>query len=421
MNTLVSEKKEGFLRRHRFALFFFAYLVCYHVLIVNRLSPWRLNELTYSLYCVDFSFGFASKLLPGAVFRLLLGPHVSEQTANVYVVALIVVFFFGLAALLERFLLRIPIENRRTALFLLLFFVSGAYSFSIFTKWIGLLDTAWLFIALLFFVCVEHRRLRFLIPALYALSLIIHFSAVVFYLTFFSIILLYHISRSSEKRDRRALWAVFVASLAVTAAVFLLFLLNESKMLCPIEEFHEKLHANGTDFFAYFDYAFYRIWDKESFIPEYVNEMAPSFLKFLYLFYYQIQMCYQLLFANPGYNIFSIVCGTLLLLPVLLFVLGFHWRRLRQESGSLNRLCAFLMLVQFPFIYAMGILFAIGLDMTRYLSHATIGLFCCLLTVLYHENDTRAQFFERLQTLCRTLPVQVYCLAYTSIALYPCS
>ena len=49
MKMQVCEKKEGFLHRHRFALFFFSYLVCYHVLIVNRLSPWRLNELTYSL------------------------------------------------------------------------------------------------------------------------------------------------------------------------------------------------------------------------------------------------------------------------------------------------------------------------------------------------------------------------------------
>lgn len=421
MKKLVSEKKEGFLYQHRFALFFFAYLVCYHVLIVNRLSPWRMNELTYSIYCVDFSFGFASKLLPGAIFRFLLGSHASEQAANIYMVALVILFFAGLAVLLEQFLLRMGLENRSAALFLLLFFLSGAYSFSIFTRWLGLLDTSWLLISLLFFVCLENKRLRFLIPALYALALIIHFSAVVFYLSFFSILLLYHISRSSDKRDRRTLWCVFIMSLTVTAAVFLLFLLNESKMLCSMEESHEKLRANGTEFFSYFDYAFYRIWDGESFIPDSVNAMAPSFTKFVYLFYYQIKLCYQLFFANMEYNIFSLVCGTVVLLPAVLFVFRFHWQRLRQKGDGLRRFCAFLMIVQFPTVYALGLLFAIGLDMTRYLSHAMIGLFCCLLTVLYHEEDMRALFFERWQPLCKLLPVQVYFLAYSTIVLNPCN
>ena len=70
------------LYRRRFFLCFFLYLVLYHVTVVNRFSLWSLNDVTWSLYCVDFSYGFASKLLPGAVYNLLAGAHASRASAT---------------------------------------------------------------------------------------------------------------------------------------------------------------------------------------------------------------------------------------------------------------------------------------------------------------------------------------------------
>ena len=408
------------LYRRRFFLCFFLYLVLYHVTVVNRFSLWSLNDVTWLLYCVDFSYGFASKLLPGAVYNLLAGAHASRASATAFATVFVLAVFAGIALLLERFLLRMPPEHRGAALLLSVFCLSGAYTFAIYTRWVGMLDTWWLLTTLLFFVCLEHRRLRFLIPALFALALMIHFSAVVFFLTVYSILLLYRISVSEEKRERRGLWAVFAASLAVTACMFFFLILYEAKTLCSMEDFHEELSARGNDYYFYFDYAFFRVWSGESFIPDAVREMEPSLIKFLYLFRYQIGLCYGLLELDPVTGTVFTVGGTLVLLPAVLFFSGFHWRRLRQKGNGLRRFCAFLMLVQFPFVYVLGLLFAVSVDMTRYLSHAFLGMLVCLFAVLYYEAQQRDLFFERLRSLERSLPVKLYFLAYAAMALMPC-
>ncbi len=411
-------KQTTWIHKHRFALLFFLYLVCYHVVVVNRLQ-WQMNNVTYAQYCVDFSFGFASKLLPGAIFRFLFGKHATMTTATIYASVLVLIIFLGVSFILEKFMRRVPATYQGPALFLLLFFLSGAYTFSIYTKWLGLLDTGWLLITLLFFVFLEHRRLRFLIPALYALSLLIHFSALVFFLTIFSILLLYRMSVTSEKREKAELAAVFAVSLCITFGLFFWVMLNEGQMICSMEEFHKKLQENGTDYFFYHDYAFFRIWSGRSFVPDSVRNMQPSLSKFFHLFYYQVKLVYDLLAANPTKGLISTAGGTLILLPMVVAFSRLHWECLKKGENRLRRFCAFLMLVQFPFVYVLGLLFATSVDMTRYLSHAFLGMFICVLAVLYFEEEVRSRFFERAQALAKSLPVKVYFLAYAAINLSP--
>ncbi len=414
------ESKNGFFFRHRYFMLIFTYLTVYHVIVVNRLGSWKLNDLTYGVYCVDFGFGFASKLLPGAVYNLLFGAHASRASANAYAVAVILLVFAGIALLLEKFLLGMPQERRRTAAVMLLFFLSGAYSFSIFTKWVGMADTYWLPITLLFFVFTEHKYLRWLTPAVYILALMIHFSALVFYIPTFSIILLYRMAITRKKQEQWAFGMVFAASMVLTAVFFFFLLLNEANMVCPIEEFHEKLREHGTDYFFYYDYSFFRIWGGESFIPDSVREMAPSLTKFFYLFYYQVKLINGLFAANRVNGLVSIIGGILLLAPAVLFVFRFHLHRLRAKGNGLLRFCSFLMLVQFPFIHILGLLFAAGIDMTRYYTYAFLGLAICLLTVLYHEAAAREEFLIKLEAAENTLPFKIYFLAYAAMAIMPC-
>lgn len=418
-DMLRDKKGNGFWYRRRYSLFFFLYLIFYHVFIVNRLEPWKLNEVTYVQYCVDFSYGFGSKLLPGAIFNLLFGKYASRTTANIYAVAVVILFFTGLSLLLERFMERIRPADRRAAVFVLLFFLSGSYTFCIFTKWVGILDTAWLPLLLLFIVILEHRCVRFLLPLLFALALMIHFSALVFCIPVFAILLLYRGAVARDKRERRGILAIFAASMAVTAGAFLFLILNESKTVCPIEEFHNKLLEHGADYFTYHDYAFFHIWNGESFIPDGVSEIKPFYLKFIYFVYYQIKLDYDLFAMDVQHGLLTALGGLAVLLPCLCFILPVFWRRMRRKGDGLQRFCAFLMLIQFPFVFLMAVLFAIGLDATRYLTHGFLGLFTLLLTVLYYEEDQRTAFFERIGSVCDTSPAMLYFLAYAAITLGP--
>ena len=272
-------------------MFFFVCLIVYHVLIANRLQKWELSDLTYSFLCVDFSFGVASKLLPGAIFRLLFGQHASKTIGSIYTLVLMTVFFLGLSFLLERFMLCVEERYKTTALVLLLLFITGGYTFSIFTKMLGILDSYWLYLALLFFFFLEHKILRFTIPLIFVCSLFVHFSAVVFVLLLLSVVLLYRLAIEESSKERWIYSVIFAVSVLLSIMVFFALLFHESNSICTMNEFHNKLKENGSEQFVYFDYSFFHVHiiTGKEYIPESVFSETSPILKFFSLVYYQIK------------------------------------------------------------------------------------------------------------------------------------
>ena len=413
----ITKSPLAFVQKHNTFFFSFFYLLVYHIFIVNRFAPWKLDEFTYSLLCVDFSFGFASKLLPGAVFRALLGSNANMETATVYTIVLIVLIFAGVSAFAEKFMTRVPEQYKSAAAVLLVLLFSGAYTFSIFTKWLGLLDTYWLVFLLLFFAFLENKVLRFLIPLVFLGSLMIHFSALVFFIPVFAIVLLYRISISKSKNERIIYSAIFTVSIIATVALFWFLILNESKMICSIDEFHEKLENNGTTFFRYFDYSFFNELNGNNVVAEDVYKTTSGLERFIYLFFYQTKTTYSLLDGHLFHGVITIIMGLLMLVPVLCLFIKLHFSALRKKGNFIRRLSAFLMIVQIPFMLSMAFLFAVSVDMTRYYTHLFLGAFACCLTVLYYEDDLKKSFFEQLQTLTESAGVRIYILAYIMFTL----
>ncbi|MCR5041360.1 MAG: hypothetical protein K6C36_04575 [Clostridia bacterium] len=414
-----SGTKIGPLRRGRFFIFFFLYLLVYHVVVVNRLAPWSVNRLTYSVYRVDYSFGFGSKFLPGALFDLLFGQRTSEKATTIFCASLVVIIFAGVSFLLERFMLRVRPENRNAALFTAVVFLSGSYTFCIYTRYLGLLDTWWLLFSILFLLFLENKRLRFLIPAVFVLSLLIHFSALVFIITFYSIVLLYRISVAGTKRERSGLIAVLCVSLLLTAGLFMFLVLYESRHIVPMEEFHNKLLERGESFFNYWDYSIFHIWEGKLFVPESVNDIGNPLIKFAALFYYQAKMALGIVAGKPGRSIAVTLSALFLLLPPYLAAARFHRRRCAGQTGALGRICSFLMIVQFPFVFCLGVLFGMGIDMTRYLTHGFTVTCMCLLYVLYSDPEANEMFFEALRPLKGSMPTAVWFSAYFLTAMDP--
>ena len=411
------QRKSHPLFKHRFSLFFFLYLVFYNVVITNRLRLWEVDDYAiYSFYAVDFSYGFATKLLPGAIFRALFRSHASRSTATIFLTVLMLLFFAGVALLLERFLLHVPKEQRNAAFFLLLFFVSGAYTFSIFTKTLGLLDTFWLFGALLFFFLIEHQLLRYLIPLIFALSILVHNASLISYIVLMSVVLLYRASIAKEKKERRSFLTVFVLSVSVAAALFVFFSLFETKLICSLETFHEKLRSHGSDVFYYYDYAFFDIYNGEQYIPDEVYSVESAFLRFLYIIYYRIKLNVRVVLMNSSIHLTSICCGFVVLLPILCFFIQSHRKQLIKKGNGLRRFCAFLMMVQFPFTLLVALPFSE--DFTRWLTHAFLIAFTLLLTVLYYEPEQRTLFFEKLKPIAETTWAKLFFVAYASINVF---
>lgn len=416
MNLL--KEKGKFFEKHRLFFLLFSYLILYHILIVNHLHFWDISDLTYSTFCLDYSFGFASKILPGAIFNLIFGTHASRITANIYAIVLIVLFFIALSFIIEKFIKSMPSKFRYSALLLVIIFFSGAYTFSIFTKWIGFLDSNWLFISLFFVVALENKKMRFCLPIAFLLAILVHFSALIFYIPLYSGLMIYHAAISDEKREKKQILIVFFVSFLLSLTAFMFLLIFEPKMICSIDEFHEKLLQRGSNYFTYCDYSFFRIIYDKPMIP---NETSNSsaFVRILEYIYYQLKTVYSLFVQNMSRAIGYLVAGVLILSPMVICFIRFHIRRFRAQNDKLLRFSTFLMIAQFPFIFFLAIFFSISTDITRYLTHAFLGMFIMLLNVLYHEPESGEVFFSEMITKEKSLPWKLYSLMYLFITFLP--
>ncbi len=402
-----------FLQKHRFSLFFFLFLALYHALFVKRLSPWVVDDVTFSFHAVDFSFGFATKLLPGAVFNALFGSHASRTAASVFNTVLMLLFFFGVSVFLEKMVLQTPQAQRRPLLILLFFYLSGAYTFSIFTDELGMLDSYWLFFSLFFFCFLEHKVLRYLIPLLFALSIMIHYSALLNYIVLFAVVLLYRASVAKERRERRAYLLIFSVSCVVTVAAFLFFVLAETRTLCSMEEFHQKLEEHGSSFFLYYDYAFYDQFSGEVFLPAEVAGIGNGLQRLLLTMFYRICFNFKLAGSIGVLVPVALFGGLALLAPILCVFYRFLVHCFRETHDSLGRFSFFLMLVQFPLTLTVAMLFSV--DSNRWLTHCFLILFTLILTVLYYDKEHREFLFEQMNQYAGNLETAIYFLGYATI------
>ena len=61
---------KNYFKNHIYFYGIFAFVLLYDFLAVG-IEPWDSANVYYSFYLIDFSFGFCSKILPGAIYNFL--------------------------------------------------------------------------------------------------------------------------------------------------------------------------------------------------------------------------------------------------------------------------------------------------------------------------------------------------------------
>ena len=408
-----STVKTGILHRRRYAITFFLFTVLYHVLVVNRLQLWKVSEISYTYHIVDYkSLGFRAQLLPGAVFYGLFGERASVWTASVFDTVLILLFFAGAALFLEKFILGVEEPRRPAALILLLFYLSGPYTFAIFTDELGMLDVYWLYFSLIFFFILDKKALRFLIPVLFILSLLIHFSSVISYLILFSVLLLYKISVENKKSQKICYCLILACSITATAGLFLYFLFHQSEGIPFTEdEFHLMLQDRGGSYFEYYNYSFFNKYYNEYVVPPDLFSISSPFFKGINFVFEKALFTIRLHNKALMPQLLRIVFMVLILSPILHFlykrVIGFYRH---TANNKLKQFCIFLVMVQFPFTAVIGCLFSV--DITRWCTHAFLIFFTMVLYLCHHEESLKCGILAEIEEAKRSFPALVYAAAY---------
>ncbi|MCR5041352.1 MAG: hypothetical protein K6C36_04535 [Clostridia bacterium] len=416
---VLRERTAGFFTRHRYAVFFFAYLVVYNVCIVNRCGTWTVSDIVYTYHIVDFkNLGFRSQLLPGAIFYGIFGDRTSETLITVYEAVLIILFFIFAAFLLERFMHSVEKKYLRASMILVLFYMSGMLTFAIFTDELGMLDSYWLFFSAMFIFFLDRKALRFLIPVLFVLSLLVHFSAVLCYVAGFSILLLYRISAAEDRRSRAGYIAVAALCLAATGVLLIYFILFQSDGLpMTMEEFGQLVKDRGGDYVLYYEYSLFNWYKMREVIPSEVFAIASP-----------VERLIKIVISKCSFTIWEYSLDPLAfaLRLALIFSVGtpaavFYYRRMARffkvlRGRRLKRLCVVLMMIQPVFTAVTGSLYSP--DLVRWCTHAFLIAFTLFLYLLRREPELAADVFGSLERASSSVPFFVYFLSYALVNLW---
>ncbi|MBE6820619.1 MAG: hypothetical protein E7516_06175 [Ruminococcaceae bacterium] len=217
---------------------------------VSNLYPdFSVGEYTRLYYLVDYSMGKTSRLLIGSLVKLLNPDPSPRWIAGFCMIVLAVVLLFS-AIIIGKVIKCADSEIKAQALVLTAFAITGMFTFSNFSLYLGFLDIWMFIIAIIAMLCIDNKYLRWLVPVLCAVGVFIHSGFAATYFPLFGLAVLYLVF-SKEKKFADSV--VFIASCAVTVAATLWVLVKGAgTATITYEQFFETLKNKGG--FTYTDF-----------------------------------------------------------------------------------------------------------------------------------------------------------------------
>ncbi len=387
-----------------FALFY-TYVCLYGLFIVNHGLIWSAGSTTYTYHLVDYGFGFLTKILPGAIFRLFF-KNATMANVSAYETVLLLIAYAALSFFLARLVAGIKEKKQRVSVFVLcMFFLSGPCSFGIFSEQLGMLDSYWFFFTLIFIAVIETKYLKYIIPCLVFLMILVHFAAIITYIILCCMILLYRAACARDKKEKAEYGVIFTVTVITAIAAFLYFVLCESSnVTMTMEEFDREMLSRGEPdrldnvYLRFYDFAFYReqamhFADNDIVYGVTVDEIPVLSLPLPAPVLNILNLLISQSFANVktkseiAFKAFYIPFLLCLCLPLIAVSYSVLLKLLKSEKNKLKKFCYVLALIQYPFSAFTGLMNSN--DITRFLAHALIIHIAFLLYVLYKEEKAR--------------------------------
>ncbi len=345
--------------------------------------------------------GFCSRILPGAVYSLLVGNY-SMKAVSVYLTVLYFAFVFLLSFLIEKFLQAFP-DNPKTCLVLVVLFLTGPFTIEIFFKEFGMLDFHWalLFIISCFFL--HNKYLKYLIPVTVALMIFTHYGALVCYVAAILLLILFYCTKAETGRERVSYLIVFFCSLFVGLGFTVYFMMNDTNNLTyTLEEFNDILinerNLPHRPLTFYYDYYFYKHIVEG--LPQQIQDSLsaamhePSGLSGLIeSVLYQIKTTFS--FGSTSKFLLINLSG----IPLLCFLGYILYSYFKETPHLFKRFLTLLFFALACIVNTVGIFFST--DNTRWLAHSFIILFAFVFYVLYFDYGTG---IKKIQYLLSKVP-----------------
>ncbi len=414
---------KNFIEKYKYAIFIFLFIFVYNFIFVKGFAFPGVDRLTYHYYLVDFSLGFCTKLLPGAVFNAIAS-STEPEVLNIYLGVIYHVFLVAVSVMLGKFISIFEDKNKLIAFVIVMFAITGPATFSIHIFRFGMLDTNWLYLVIALIVFMRNKILRWFIPVLFVLTLMIHISSMVLFIPMFALMVLMEAGR--EKSSRKIYLTIFSISVAVSVAFFVYMLINENdNLVLSYEEYMklmtERYKLEGSMFTEFFDYALYKISyvdgasdmfsavliEGDGFIANAVNAVWAQI--------YETLRAYVFLgdYMLVGVNDFIVSS------PIVVLLYKYAIKQLKKDS-SCNKLQKFVWVC---LIFMLPVMFMAALsgspDIVRWFGHCFLLLFTFVLYDIYRRKDENPVTFNVEINNRTTVGTIIYFAVYMCCVLDP--
>lgn len=405
----MTKVKETFYE-HRFGLFFFVFLVGFGLFFTQGFFSELGTGKTYSIYAVDFSVGFCTRLLPGAIFNLFFD-ELNTQTASFFYYLTLLVCYIGIAVLGEKAIKGFEEKDTSKAfiivvIFLSLFCVNAVKGISV-----ELLDLHWFIAVIAFIFCLYNKGLYFFIPLTFIYAVMCHNACILCYIPMGILILIYQVIACENKKEKVYLSIILLLSFLFSVGIFIYMLMFETSNLnYTIHEFYDMLKSKGVEATTYYVYPFYREVPEGAELvisPEELSKIdlievdtaQPKLIVLLQTVLQQIQL--NMIMANHK----NFIAEGMVFFPSVVFIFFMFIRRIKnntvEKSKKLIYACSMLL---FLFTQMFGFLFST--DTLRWIGHATTEIFIIFLYVALKEKDFR----QDITGCMAEIPFSVLCM-----------
>ncbi len=181
---------------------------------IKKLS--QIHHMFVMHYLPDFSMGINSRTLIGSLVALL-NPHPTEEWLTNFCIVFLIIGMVLTAIVLGQVAKKSKDENRLSVFVFILFFVSGAYTLSLFSRFFGMLDIHMYIIAILCVVFAGNKYLRWFVPVLCIAGVLVNFAFTISYFIIVLLAMLYYADKHEKKTCDIIVFVITVVSvLALT-------------------------------------------------------------------------------------------------------------------------------------------------------------------------------------------------------------
>lgn len=380
----------------------------YSFIVTGGCSFWEIDDISYDYYIVDFSVGFCSKLLPGAIYNLF-AREINNYSVTKYVTFLLICCFLLISYILECFLNKINCKDRKEVLILIFFYLSGPYTFAAHVEQFGMLDFHWLITAIFFVLFLSNKWSYILIIPLCLVAVSINFSAIFCFVPFFIVLMLYKVSVLKNGKEKIYLTSItFVSCLFSLALSFYFVFFERYNLNYTIDEFHDFLISRGSNYGLYYEYSFYR--DTIGHLPQNfgveIKINGNSFLEKLFgVVVQQLSVTFKMISWDDFANI-------IILLPLLILFFDFFKNLIKINKGNLLKKTIYLCMISIFFVPLIGcVLFST--DINRWVSHSFLLFFTCVFYCVYLEKESACLCLKQSVSKISLVHVFLYFVLYT--------